>query len=106
MRGSIEPKSSKVLVLAAVVGMILPPFTVYADAGGASSNDEPETASDQLVTVVVTATKRTSTVQTTPMSITAVTSAEIASRGVTDFDTLARSVPGLSMRSSGGPGQT
>jgi iron complex outermembrane recepter protein len=133
MRGSIEKKSSKVLVLAAAVGMILPPFTVSADTDGAPSNNDPAaviatlaqadpavpagtdpaaptagaaTTSDQLATVVVTATKRTSTVQTTPMSITAVTSAEIASRGITDFDTLARSVPGLSMRASGGPGQT
>jgi iron complex outermembrane recepter protein len=62
-------------------------------------------SSDQLATVVITATKRQTTVQNTPASITAVTSAEIADRGLTDFNSLAQSVPGISMRSSG-PGQT
>lgn len=121
----MEPKSSPALVLAAAVGMILPSFTVYADDSGAPSNSAPPpiiaaaqnadtampraeaaTAPEQLATVVVTATKRASTAQTTPVSLTAVTSDEIASRGITDFDTLAQSVPGLSMRSSGGAGQT
>ena len=60
---------------------------------------------DQLQEVVVTAEKRTSTVQDTGASITAVSAAEIADRGITDFNSLATSVPGISMRSSG-PGQT
>jgi len=59
----------------------------------------------ELTTVVVTATKRTTTVQNTPISLTAVTSDEIASRGITDFQTLARSVPGLAVRDAG-PGQS
>ena len=63
------------------------------------------TAGDQLQEVVVTAEKRTSTVQDTGASITAVLSEEIADRGIVDFSSLANSVPGISMR-SGGPGQT
>lgn len=59
----------------------------------------------ELKAIVITATKRRTTVQSTPISITAVTAAEIASRGIDDFDSLARSVPGLSIRTSG-PGQT
>ena len=62
-------------------------------------------AADQLQEVVVTAQKRTSTVQNTGASITAVSSTEIADRGIVDFNALATSVPGISMRSSG-PGQT
>jgi iron complex outermembrane receptor protein len=60
---------------------------------------------DQLQEVIVTAEKRTSTVQDTGASITAVSSQEIADRGIVDFSSLASSVPGISMR-SGGPGQT
>jgi len=58
-----------------------------------------------LQEVVVTATKRTSTVQNTPISITAVTGREIEDRGLTDFTALAQTVPGISMKSSGA-GQT
>jgi iron complex outermembrane recepter protein len=60
---------------------------------------------DQLQEVVVTAEKRTSDVQNTGASITAVTSEEIADRGIVDFNSLAQSVPGIAMRTSG-PGQT
>src|SRR6185437_4792293 len=63
------------------------------------------TAQDQLATIVVTATKRSTTAQDTPISLTAVTSEEIASRGIVDLQTLARSVPGLAVRDAG-PGQT
>lgn len=77
-----------------------------------ASSHEPATAQSaaatafQLLPVVVTATKRATTVQTTPISILAVTGAQISSRGLVDLDSLAQSVPGLSMRDSGGPGET
>ena len=105
MNGSDDPKSSKVLVLAATAGLVLLPLTVFADPTGAPSNVQAATE-NVLETVVVTATKRESDVQSTPISITAVTSDDIASRGIADFDTLAKSVPGLAMRVSGGAGQT
>jgi len=59
----------------------------------------------QLEEITVTATKRTSTVQATAISLTAVSQEEIAERGITDFTSLAQSVPGVSMRTSGA-GQT
>jgi outer membrane receptor protein involved in Fe transport len=59
----------------------------------------------QLEEIVVTATKRTSTVQETPMSITAITGDDIQQRGLADFTAIIQSVPGVSMRTSG-PGQT
>jgi outer membrane receptor protein involved in Fe transport len=58
-----------------------------------------------LQEVIVTATKRNSTVQDTPISMTAVTGKEIEQRGLTDFVSLAQTVPGISMKSSGA-GQT
>jgi iron complex outermembrane recepter protein len=63
------------------------------------------TSGDQLQEVIVTAEKRTSTVQDTGASITAVSQEEIADRGIVDFNSLAQSVPGIAMRSAG-PGQT
>src|ERR1700733_9132032 len=91
-----QSKKSKALLLAAALGMALLPFTVYADTDGvdpavpagtdpAAPRAEAATASDQLPAVLVTATKRATTVQSTPISITAVTSEDIASRGITDF---------------------
>jgi outer membrane receptor protein involved in Fe transport len=55
--------------------------------------------------VVITATKRESTVQDTPISVTAISAADIANKGLTDFNSLAQTVPGIAMRTSG-PGQT
>ena len=55
----------------------------------------------QLEEIVVTAEKRESTVQTTPISLTAVTGADIQDRGLADLDNLVQSVPGVSIRTSG-----
>jgi iron complex outermembrane recepter protein len=61
--------------------------------------------SSQLEEVIVTAEKRESTVQTTPISLTAVTGADIQDRGLTDLSNLVLSVPGVSVRTSG-PGMS
>jgi iron complex outermembrane recepter protein len=61
--------------------------------------------SDTLEEIVITASKRASTVQETPISVTAVSAEEISDRGITSFVELAQSIPGISMRTSGS-GQT
>jgi iron complex outermembrane recepter protein len=58
-----------------------------------------------LEEIVVTAEKRESTVQKTPISMTAFTQAEIESQGLSDMRQIAAQTPGVSMRTSG-PGQT
>jgi len=78
-------------------------------SGGARA-DEPAAAApaasmEQLATVVVTATKRKTLAQNTPISMTVLTSANIADRGLVDFNTLSQGIPGLAMRTSG-PDQT
>jgi outer membrane receptor protein involved in Fe transport len=62
-------------------------------------------SSAAVAEVVVTAQKRASTVQDTPISISAVSGAELQARGMSDFTALAQSVPGVSLKSEG-PGQT
>ena len=78
-------------------------------AGGAAAQQQTaaqtELKGDQLQEVVVTATRRESTVETTPISITAITGQELEDRGITDIQSIVQSVPGVSMRTSG-PGQT
>ncbi|MGA2342101.1 MAG: TonB-dependent receptor plug domain-containing protein, partial [Steroidobacteraceae bacterium] len=60
---------------------------------------------DQLEKIVVTAQKRESTIETTPISITAISGTDLQDRGITDITSVVQSVPGVSMRTSG-PGQT
>lgn len=72
-------------------------LAAQAEASGASG--------DQLQEVVITAAKRQSTVQNTPISVTAISASDIANKGLTDFNSLAQTVPGISMRTAG-PGQT
>jgi iron complex outermembrane recepter protein len=59
----------------------------------------------QLEEIIVTAEKRESTIETTPISLTAVSGADILNRGITDLASLMQSVPGVSIRTSG-PGMT
>ena len=55
--------------------------------------------------VVISAEKRETTVQSTPASITAVTSQELQDRGISSLATLAQGTPGVSLKSEG-PSQT
>jgi iron complex outermembrane recepter protein len=66
---------------------------------------ESTVGTDTLAEIVITASKRSSTVQDTPISVTAVSGEELSDRGITSFVELAQTVPGISMRTSGS-GQT
>ena len=96
-RPSLQRGGACIALAAALLGL--------GHAGAAVAEGTNPGAEEQLAPVVITATKRTTTVQDTAASITAVTAAEIADRGLTDFNSLAQSVPGLAMRTAG-PGQT
>jgi outer membrane receptor protein involved in Fe transport len=74
----------------------------YARQSRDSSTLDHQSAS--LEEIVVTAEKRSSTVQTTPVSITAITGEDLRSMGVSSAQGLAAEVPGLAISSSG-PGQ-
>jgi iron complex outermembrane receptor protein len=77
--------------------VILFQLTLCASAAGASAPNE-------LQEIVVTAEKRESTVQKTPISITAITGQDLLERGVNTAQELAMEVPGLAVESLG-PGQ-
>lgn len=95
-------RASLVLMVAAVAGLFAD-FAAAdpADTGGADSGDRGSV----LQEVVVTAEKRSSTVQDTPISMTAVTGDLMQQQGITDLNGIIQSVPGISVRTSG-PGQT
>ncbi len=61
--------------------------------------------SSSVAEVVVTALKHSSTVQTTPASIDAVSGGDLQARGITSLATLAQGTPGVSLKSEG-PSQT
>jgi iron complex outermembrane receptor protein len=61
--------------------------------------------SQELQEIVVTAEKRESTVQKTPISITAISGSDLQAQGLSDLTSVAQQVPGVSFKTSG-PGQT
>jgi iron complex outermembrane recepter protein len=75
-----------------------------ADPSEADNTSRAQPATD-LQEVIVTAEKRDSTVQKTPISLTAITGADLQSQGITDLVEVAQQVPGVSFKTSG-PGQT
>jgi iron complex outermembrane recepter protein len=103
-----DRKFGKIIRMIGETGRVFALLCVSAGAsyGAELSGTAAAPASgDMLAEVVITATKRASTVQDTPISVTAVSAEELADRGITSFIELAQSVPGISMRTSGS-GQT
>ncbi len=96
----------------AVLGHSILCGSLLAAAGwsGPASATEAAAATDTaadtgLAEIVVTAERYTSTIQNTPISITALTGDQLNAAGITSLEDVIREVPGLSMRSSG-PGLT
>jgi len=98
-----------------IQGITRPFWTVQAMAaafimtGVASAQQSEPTpaqpAAAQLEEIVVTAEKRATTADKTPISISAVSGKDLQDRGITEFSTLAGETPGVSMKTEG-PGQT
>src|SRR3984957_393666 len=80
--------------------------TALLFGAGIQAQSVPDTESaSPLAEVVVTAQKRVSTVQNTPISISAVSGDDLLARGVVSLSTLAQGTPGVSLKSEG-PSQT
>jgi outer membrane receptor protein involved in Fe transport len=90
------PQAFRGIAFSCCVSVIAGAFADVAIAQQAPGSD-----AGQLAEIVVTAEKRESTVQNTPISLTALSGVDIQERGVTDLSSLLQSVPGVSTRSSG-----
>jgi outer membrane receptor protein involved in Fe transport len=73
--------------------------------GQAQAQEATHGDSGQIEEIVVTAEKRDATIETTAISITALSGDDIQERGFTDLGSLMKTVPGVSIRTSG-PGMT
>ncbi len=90
----------EILALLAISSLCGQAFAAAAAATGGSGKE-----SSELEEVVITAEKRESTVQETPISLTALSAAQLQNENITNIEDLAGAVPGVSMRTAG-PGQT
>ena len=84
--------------------LLRPPCLVLALAAGTAAA-QTATADSGLVEIVVTAEKRSSTIQDTPISMSALSGDQLQQQGITGITGVVQSIPGISMRTSG-PGQT
>jgi iron complex outermembrane receptor protein len=101
IKGAPKMKASMKAAMAVWLSNMAMSFAMSEYAEAAPAADDSNTL-DELV---VTAQKRVSTVQTTPISITAVSGDDLLTRGVSSLATLAQGTPGVSLKSEG-PSQT
>ena len=92
-------------VALALPALCNPAFADDATGPVAGASTTAPLSEKDLAEVVVTAEKRESTVQETPISISALSAAQLQNENITSLEDLAGAVPGVSMRTAG-PGQT
>jgi iron complex outermembrane recepter protein len=97
-----DKRRTAVLTLTAMTGVVGLCSSLRVSADSAAI---PENTGSSLDEIVVTASKRVSTVQDTPISITAVTGNDLLAHGVSSLASLAQGTPGVSLKSEG-PSQT
>ena len=93
----------RTLLATTAVSLVLAPGAWAASAAATAESSPTTTAT--VGELVVTAEKRTETVQSAPLSITAYSGAELRAQGLTDLSDVGYETPGVSERNSG-PGQT
>src|SRR5580704_4587688 len=91
------------IVTALLAGACLAPAGALAAAAAAAAADA--TVETGLEEITVTAEKYNSTIQNTPISLSALSGEQLDAAGITSVESMAREVPGLSMRSAG-PSET
>jgi len=101
-------KRSLIVRLSAVVlGTFVATACLAPSASAADAADTATAESDAngLTEITVTAEKYNSTIQNTPISMSALTGDQLTAAGITSMEDVIRDIPGLSMRSAG-PGFT
>jgi len=76
-----------------------------ASAATATTAATPAKGGGELEEIIVTAEKRESTVQATPIAITALSAGDLTEQNITSIQDLVGAIPGISLRTAG-PGQT
>ena len=101
--------STKRVLMAGVCSLLfaLPAFAQQKDQPGAAKADaaKPDASQPAVEKVVVTATKRKSTIQKVPFSVNAQTERDIARSGASNLEDVSRNVAGASIQNLG-PGQS
>src|SRR6202166_656633 len=93
-------------IRASMVSVVLCATTLSGSALAAPAGNTPAPGEYAgLEEIVVTAEKRDSTVQATPISITALSAADLTQENIVTVEDLVGKVPGISLRTAG-PGQT
>jgi len=92
------------VVAAMVCGALALAIPVTALSQSTAVTRPSDSASGELAEIVVSAEKRSSTVQTTPLSITALKGEDLAARGLSSAQEIVQAVPGIAIASAG-PGQ-
>ncbi len=82
-----------------------PPLVIFLLPHVVIAADAPAADNTSLEEIVVTAEKRESTVQKTPISITAISGAQLLAQGLSTLEDVAAQTPGISMKQFS-PGQT
>jgi iron complex outermembrane receptor protein len=102
-REKLDETRGRLLLMAMTV---IVPLVSVAPAGAQQVSVQQNTQSspDTLSEIVVTAEKRESTVQKTPISMTAISEEDLQARGLTSAQGLVQAVPGIAVASAG-PGQ-
>src|ERR1700723_1467159 len=88
----------------ASVAILTPMLGVAAPSPSPKTSPSTSDVKDTLAEIVVTAEKRESTVQKTPLSITAISGSDLQSRGLSSAQDVVQAVPGSAVPSAG-PGQ-
>ncbi|HEX2789136.1 MAG TPA: TonB-dependent receptor [Steroidobacteraceae bacterium] len=92
-------------VLRLAMVALLPLAVLVAPAPVLAAAASGEAGEQELTEIVVSAEKRNSTVQETPISLSALSASDLQNQNITTLEDLAAAVPGVSMRTAG-PGQT
>jgi outer membrane receptor protein involved in Fe transport len=96
-------------ILSTLLGAALFCGAAIADPAGPANPANPATpapaARGELEEIVVTAEKRESTVQATPIAMTALSAGDLTEQNITSIQDLVGAIPGISLRTAG-PGQT
>ncbi len=92
-------------VAASILAAVLVCAALSHSALAASPGANPGAENAGLEEIVVTAEKRESTVQATPIAMTALSAGDLSEQNITSIQDLVGAIPGISLRTAG-PGQT